>query len=159
MSLTTPTLDSAWVDYYGDWESSIEPLFAPLEDSGCHAPRLALVPDIASQLVPLSGKITYNFHLVPGSFIKGFWLTPGLTGSLQITDVNLGHKFFQEPADVTLMNAAASAVEGARFQSGVTIPTPHPVVGDGLFTLEFWGTVASRFYIIFEIAEVSDCQT
>jgi hypothetical protein len=159
MSLSTIALDSSWVDYAGDWASFIEPLIAPLEAAGCHAPRLALVPDISNQLVPVSGKITFNFYLVPGSFVVGFWLIPNLTGALQITDVNLGHKFFQAPADVTLLTTLPAEVEGALYQSVMLLPTPHPVVGEGLFTLEFWGTVADRFYLVLLVAEVFDCQT
>lgn len=156
MSLSTLGLDSSWQDLYGSWNTFIEPLLAPLDGSDCHMPRYALIPDTTKQLVPVSGKITYNFHLVPGSFIAGFWLNPEITGSLQLTDVNLGHKFFQEPGNVTLM--PTPGVDEALYPSFTLFPTPHPVVGDGLFTLEFWGQVASRFYMILLVAEVSDCQ-
>lgn len=156
MSLSTLALDSSWVDYYASWNSFVEPLLAPLEDSDCHAPRLALVPDISKQIVPASGKITYNFHLLPGSFIVGFWLLPGVDGALQITDVNLGHKFFQEPANTLLLQTPG--VAGALYPSFTLLPTPHPIVGDGLFTAEFWGTPGGRFYMVLLVAEVSDCQ-
>lgn len=157
MSLSTLALDPSWRDYAGMWNPLVEPQFAPIEKSPCHAPRLALVPDILNQVVPASGKIQYNFHLVPGSLIWGFW--PGQMSSLdmvvQLTDVNLGHAFFQDPVTVKfLLTVGANA---GRFPSYTLLPTPHPVVGDGLFTLEVWGEAGDVAALVLGVAEVTDC--
>lgn len=158
MSRTSLALDSSWRDDYAMWNPLVEPQFAAIENSDCHAARLALVPDILNQVVPAGGKIEYNFHLVPGSIIWGLW--PGQMSNLdmviQITDVNLGHKFFQDPVTVRfLLTIGANA---GRFPSYTLLPTPHPVTGDGLFTLEVWGDPDDVAALILGVAEVTDCQ-
>jgi len=62
MALSTLALDSSWRDYYAMWNPLIEPLHAPIEESVCHAPRYALIPDVQHQTIPASGKIEYNFY-------------------------------------------------------------------------------------------------
>lgn len=157
MSRTSLALDSSWRDYAGMWNPLCEPQFAAIERSPCHVIRLALIPDVLNMTVPASGKIQYNFHLVPGSLIWGIW--PGqvsdLTMAMQITDVELGHKFFQAPVTIEfLLTVGANA---GRFPSYTLLPTPHPVVGDGLFTLEVWGTPGEYAALILGVAEVTDC--
>lgn len=157
MSLDSLSLYSEWRDYYGMWNPLVEPQFAPIERSGCHAPRLARIPDVLNQVVPASGKIEYNFHLVPGSLIWGLWAyMTNTSNAIQLTDVNLGHQFFQAPVTISLL-LTAGANEG-RFPSYTMLPTPHPVVGDGLFTLEVWGDPGDVAAIILGVAEVTDCQ-
>ncbi len=154
MSLSSLALDPCWRDYFGAWTPSVEPYLAPLADSLCHAPRLALVPDQSKLIVPASGKITYNFHLVPGSCIWGFWLLNG-AGALQITDVDMGHKFFQEPASVSFLFTAGA--DWDRMVSYTALPAPHPVVGDGLFTMEYWDSPGALFFLLLGVAEVTKC--
>jgi hypothetical protein len=158
MSLSSLALDPSWRDYYGMWNPYVEPQFQAIEKSPCHAPRLALIPDILNQVVPPSGKIDYNFHLVPGSIIWGFWAgqmsNPDMV--IQITDVNLGHKFFQDPVTVKFLDTIGA--NAGRFPSYTLLPTPHPVTGDGLFTLEVWGDPDDVAALILGVAEVTDCQ-
>lgn len=158
--ISSLALDSSWRDYWGQWNSQNEPLAAPLEQSLCHAPRYALIPAVELQVIPAGGKIGYNFRLVPGSLIWGFWIVDSAREDtdyvVQITDVNLGHKLFQEPT--TGFELQTQGGELARFPSFTMLPTPHPVVGEGLFTLEAWGTPGNRFYMVLGVAEVTDCQ-
>jgi hypothetical protein len=158
MSRSPLALYSDWRDYCGMWNPLIEPILAPLDKSECHATRLVLVPDITNILIPASGKIEFNFHLVPGSLIWGFVFDVN-TGNpaVQLTDVNMGHQFFQDP-----VNAQFLKTQGAnfgRFPSFTLLPTPHPVVGDGLFTFEAWGTPADSVILILGVAEVTTCKT
>ena len=156
MSRSSLSLDSCWRDYYGMWNPLVEPQFAPIERSGCHAPRLARFPDVLNQVVPASGKIEYNFHLVPGSLIWGFWgYFTNEDMVVQLTDVNLGHQFFQAPVTTRLL--ITRGANAGRFPSYTLLPTPHPVVGDGLFTLELWGDPGDIGCVIFGVAEVTDC--
>jgi hypothetical protein len=37
------------------------------------------------------------------------------------------------------------------------LPCPWPVVGEGLFTLEAWGTPGANFVMVLKVAEVTDC--
>jgi hypothetical protein len=162
MSLDSLNLDSSWRDYYGNWSSLVEPQFTPLEESKCHAPRVVLIPSVDQQVFPLGGKLTFNFHLVPGSIIWGmcpcatiFRTLPGFT--FQLTDVQIGHAFFQEPCDSHMMTVEPNQSAQDQFPSALLLPSPWPVVGDGLFTLEAWGTPGARFYMLLFVAEVTDC--
>jgi hypothetical protein len=153
MARSSLALDSSWVDYYGDWNALVEPLMAPIEDSTCHAPRYALIPDVNHQVVPSGGKIEFNFRLVPGSIIWGFLLKPGFT--IQLRDIDLEHDFFQEPLVSDFL--VTKGAQFGRFPSYTLLPCPHPVVGDALFSLEAWGTVGTTFQMILLVAEVTDC--
>jgi hypothetical protein len=167
MSLSTLALDAGWRDYAGAWNPLVEPLFAPLDGSSCHAPRLVMAPDVSHVVIPQGGKNSYNFNLVPGSLWWGLWALADVVNNdrqfdppaptIQLTDVGLGHKFFQEPVDPRLL-----AVEGsdtARYPSWFLLPTPHPVVGNGLFTLDVWGPPGKLYWIVVGIAEVKDCNS
>jgi hypothetical protein len=157
MSVSSLALDTSWRDYYGMWAPFVEPLVAPIDESTCHAPRLALVPDILHQVVPASGKIRFNFHLVSGSLIWGFY-GGGFSNNqmaVQLTDVNLGHQFFQDPVTVEFLNTFGAGQ--GRFQGYTILPTPHPVVGDGLFTLEVWGEPGDVAELVLLVAEVTTC--
>jgi hypothetical protein len=153
MARSSLALDSSWVDYYGDWSALIEPLMAPLEQSTCHAPRYVLMPDANHQVVQSGGKIEYNFRLVPGSIIIGLWLTPGFT--IQLRDIDLEHDFFQEPVKSDFL--ITQGAQFGRFPSITLLPTPHPVVGDALYSLQVWGTVGTQFVAVLLVAEVTDC--
>lgn len=155
MALSTLSLFSEWRDYYGDWSALVEPYVAALELSKCHAPRVALIPDVQHQLIPASGKIEYNFHLVAGSLIWGILPPADSTDVIQLTDVNMGHAFFQDP--VTASFLVTPGPQFGRFPSYTLLPTPHPVVGEGLFTLEVWGTPGDTFFMLLGVGEVIDC--
>lgn len=163
MARSALALDSCWRDYSAMWNALIEPLMAPIEESICHAPRFALIPDVQNQIIPAGGKIEYNFHLVPGSLIMGFWVTgkttyttnSGNPFTIQLTDIDLEHQFFQEPSQTDFLITAGASL--GRFPSMTLLPTPHPCVGDSLFSLECWGTPNDQFVMILAVAEVTDC--
>lgn len=157
MSKSPIALDSSWRDYSGSWNPMVEPLIATLENSNCHVPRLALIPDILHSVIPASGKLLFNFFLVPGSLIWGYWAGGFSSSSMvvQLTDVSMGHKFFQDPVTVQFLQTQGAAV--GRFPAVTLLATPHPVVGDGLFTLEVWGQEGDIAQLILAVAEVSDC--
>ncbi len=163
MAQTSLALDASWRDYYGMWNSRIEPYHAPLEESKCHAPRYCLIPDVLHQTIPASGKIEYSFRLVPGSCIVGFWLTgkntlasnSGNPFTIQLTDIELEHDFFQEPTQTDFLITVGA--QFGRFPSLTLLPSPHPVVGDSLFSLQCWGTAGDLFAGVLAVAEVTDC--
>ncbi len=136
MARSSLALDPSWRDYYGDWSALVEPLMAPIEESACHAPRFALIPDVPHQIIPASGKIEYNFFLVPGSLIVGFWVMgsttlPGNsqnTFAIALRDVELEHDFFQEPSTTDFLRTEGA--QFGRFPSMTLLPCPHPVVGE-----------------------------
>jgi hypothetical protein len=162
MALSSLALDSSWRDYGGMWNARVEPYFAPLEESTCHAPRYALIPDFQHQVIPQGGKIEYNFHLPPGSIIVGFWATgKNATGNsgdpitIQLTDIGLQHQFFQEPVQTDFL--ITQGAQQGRFPSITLLSCPHPVVGESFFSLEVWGTPGDVFPMILLLGEVTDC--
>lgn len=162
MARSSLSLDACWRDYYAMWNPLVEPLMAPLEGSMCHAPRLALIPDVQHQVVPTGGKIEFNFHLVPGSLIIGFWVygeseegNSGNPFTIQLRDIEMEHDFFQEPSQTDFL--ITQGAEFGRFPSITLLPTPHPCVGDSLFGLEVWGTAGDVFKMVLAVAEVTDC--
>jgi hypothetical protein len=154
MSLSSLSLFSSWRDFSGDWNALVEPQIAPLESSSCHAPRFVLVPDVSHNVFPASGKIEYNFHLIGGSLIYGLWV-PNKSYAFQLTDVTLGHAFFQDPIRAGLI-FTAGALQG-RIPGQMLLPSPHPVVGDGLFSFEAWGTPGDTVVVLLSVAEVTEC--
>lgn len=155
MSLSSLALYAEWRDYWGMWNPLMEPFLAPLEASDCLAPRWAVLPQLQYATFGPTGKITYNFHLVPGSIIWGIWSTidEGDDVTVQLTDTSLGHQFFQEPIQAEQLVGGSA---GPYFPSFTLLP-PHPVVGDGLFTFEAWGPVGSFYVALLGVAEVTDC--
>jgi hypothetical protein len=155
MSVSNWALDTTWRDYFGMWNSLVEPQIAPLEASVCHGPRFATVPTIEQQVVGPSGKITYNFHLPSGSIVLGFWVGYSAPFTFQLTHVDLGHKLVQEPERSD--GVTTTGADSARFPSFTLLPVPWPVVGDGLFTLELWANENDRVWMILAVGEVTDC--
>lgn len=145
------------------WNPLVEPLAAPIEESRCHAPRYAVLPDAIHQTIPASGKIEYSFRLVPGSLITAFWAlgkstlssNSGNPFTIQLRDVELEHDFFQQPVQTDFL--ITKGADKGRFPSFTLMPAPHPVVGDALYTLEVWGTPGDTFIMILLVAEVTDC--
>jgi hypothetical protein len=161
--ITPLQLDAAWRDYWGGYNPPAAAQMQPLELSDCYRPRLVLLPDALNQIVPQSGKIEYSFTLKPGSLIWGMLLSPVGASTLQLTDVNMGHKFFQQPVQEALLTLQQSPGLGSPvvvtdFPRYLLFPCPHPVVGDGLFMFEAWTTIGIRVQIILLVAEVYECQ-
>lgn len=154
MAISSLSLDPSWRDYTGVWNALVEPLMAPIEESRCHAPRFVLIPDQQAQVISASGKIEYNFRLVPGSLLLGMWTTDAAT-AVQLKDLNIGHEFFQEPMNPQYLQTLGA--EQGRFPSFFLFPAPHPVVGDGLFMLEAWGPAGNEYFAVLQVAEVTDC--
>lgn len=154
MSITTIALDSSWRDYSGQWNPSAEVFCAALQNSQCHDPRWVVVPSLDEQIIPASGKITFNFHIPPGSILWGLLIRGGFTA--QLTDVGLGHSLFQEP--ITLGVAGTTGQLQGNLESVFVLPCPWPITGEGLFTFEAWGDPGSRVAIYIGCAEAVQCK-
>lgn len=155
MSVSSLALFPGWRDYWGMWNALVEPWAAPLEQSKCHGPRLAVLPELDAATFDQTGKTLYNFHLVPGSLIWGMWVPSDPTVTIQLTDLNLGYEFFQQP--MTADQLATTSFNNGYFPSFTLLPTPHPVVGDGLFSYEAWGAPGASFVMALGVAEVTEC--
>lgn len=159
MSVSPLAITPAWVDAWGAWTPYGEVFQRAIEQSPCHACRLALIPAQDSQIIPASGRLVYNATLVAGSIIEGFWMdalseSSNDTGVLQITDVATGHRMFQEPLRMFDLNTQGAA--NGWFPSYTLWPRAFPIIG-GHLTIEIWGTPGERRYIILLVSEVTGC--
>ena len=157
--ITPVQLDAAWREYWNLYTPQAQALFAPIADSFCYTPRIRMVPDVNQQIMPSFGKIEFNFTLQPGSLIWAAW--PGPPAQVpfvfQLTQVELDHQLFQEPSSTICLPNAQNAVSPTSPFNYALMPTPWPVVGDGLFSVEIWGTAALRYFVILGIIEVAPC--
>lgn len=153
--MLTPQLNTAYVDYWGSYNATVLNALDPmLELWGCFLPRFATVPGQGLQTIGPSGTLTYNFRLEPGSLIWGVW--PYSQGGLwNITDSCLDHSLFQDP-----LSAAATFTTGASdasMPSPTLLARPWPVMFDGLFQLEAWGSAGSFAYFVLGVMELPKC--
>lgn len=157
--ITPFELDSAWRDYWNLWGPMAIAQISPLQDSLRYTPRVRIVPSSNDQIMPQAGKIESNFDLTPGSIVWGLWAGPSaqLPFVFQVTQADTGHSLFQEPTSTNALPNATNAVAPTSPWNYALLPCPWPVVGDGLFLGEIWGTVGSRYYLIIGIAEVEEC--
>lgn len=149
----------SWSDTWGSWNSRALAALDWLERVSCLKCRYALAPSLEFQAIPAAGYLSYNLRLVPGSVVWGFALPDNGadldTVSLQITDLSLGHQFFQEP--LMLSSLTPLGRRQGWFEAFNLLPVPHPVTGDGLIRVEFWGPVGETVFLIFGVAEVAAC--
>jgi hypothetical protein len=149
----------SWSEAWGLWNARCMAALAWLERSACLKGRYAVSPAREYQVIPASGYLSANVRLVPGSVVWGIAF-PDNGGALtdvgfQLTDLQMGHQFFQEPLSVSSLTPLGRR-EGW-FESFVLFPCPHPVVGDGLFRVEFWGPSGTRVFVVLGVAEVATC--
>jgi hypothetical protein len=141
--------------YYGQWDAYAIAQLAPLAKRiDCYTIKFYKAPASADELIPAYGYVACGLHLPPGGIIFGFFL-PALVSTsnppaynVQITDLNLNHKFWDEPVPSIFLGnykpeyLTADALQTAGLVSSFPSlwDAPHPVVGDGLFLFEFWDT-------------------
>ena len=159
--ITPIQLDTAWREYWNLWSPPAVAQIAPLADSRCYAPRIRMVPDVNQQIMPTAGKIEFDFTLEPGSLIWCLWAGPSaqLDFTFQLTQVELDHPLFEEPSSTRSLPNSVNAQSSGNTSpyNYAMLPTPWPVVGEGLFMVEIWGTAALRYFLMLGIAEVSEC--
>jgi hypothetical protein len=157
--ITPFELDASWRDYWNLYQPAANALIAPINDNRCYHPRIRYVPDTSQQIMPPSGKIEYNFVVAPGSLIYAIGAGPSnqLPFTFQLTDIGIGHRLFQEPASTQSLPNAANAAGATSPFNYALLPAPWPVVGDGLFTVEIWGTAGLRYFVYLMAAEVYEC--
>ena len=148
-------------DLWGNFDSRAIAQLAPLVSDDCYLPRLVKAPgDNAEVLAPL-GYQPYGMRIKPGSLIYGFYLPMGLgsatpvsTYTVQITDLSLKRRWFDDP--VANLFLANSKLESEAFQSSFPnlLTAPYPVTGSGLFLVEFQSTsttLTQRCQLVFGV--------
>ena len=144
---------------WGEFDAyAIAQLEALLNDR-CYTPRLYVAPDLASNLLEnappgilANGYAEYGLTITPGSIIIGAYLFGTATTSfmLQITDMSLDHAIYDQPVPAWFL-------QNAKGDFPTLWDTPHPVVGEGLFRMEFWNQLSTPQIIQITLAVLEPC--
>jgi len=168
MSLIIPasplSLNQLTRDYWGQFDTAQIAQLAALANDPCYTIKLYKAPADNQEDMAAFAYITYGMQITPGSLIYATYLpavvntttsTQSAPGqyTVQITDVSLDHKFFDEPVTSLLLSnfkpTYQTAVAGASDQSGYlnmgSFPNlwcaAHPVTGSGMFDIEIQNTL------------------
>lgn len=121
-----------WRDYWGRWDAKAGEQIALLNDPERFRPSYYSVPSRDVQSVVAGGYAQAQISITPGSFIWGIdYFTITRRFSVQITDLSLGHAWFNMPTPNLCFTGRV-----------MPLPEPYPVVYPGLFRAEFWNTAA-----------------
>jgi hypothetical protein len=168
-------------DYWGQFDPAIIAQLAQLANDPCYTVKLYKSPADNQENMAAYAYVTYGLQITPGSIIFGIYLpaivntttpTQSVPGqfTVQITDVSLEHKLFDEPVSSVLLanfkptyqTDVAGASAPAGYLNMGSFPNllcaPHPVVGSGLFDIEIQETsgAAQRIEFILGVLEVCE---
>lgn len=173
------SLDQLTRDTWGTFDAAAIRQLAPLADDLCYRPKLYKSPDSASELMAAGAYSAHGLKMTPGSLIYGFYLPAQFVSSsanhagqpnslswpagvapiqfnVQITDMALGHRLWDEPVSSTFLSNFKPTYYSANFFLCGSFPNllcaPYPVVGDGLLLVEIWNTASSQQRIELVIA-------
>lgn len=132
---------------------------SPLAYDDCYITKYVKAPDDDQEVLADGAYLKYGMEVTPGSIIWGIYHvppagvdTPGFV--FKVTDMSLGIEMFDVPtADLFVSNA------GPGFFPWL-LNAPYPVVGTGLFNVEFWNNSGGdlRVNMIFGVCEVVKCK-
>jgi hypothetical protein len=142
-----------------------------LAAESCYQPKFYKTPADADEVITANDYVAYGLKITPGSIIFGFYLpcdpnTGNLAHSVppafnvQITDVALEHKWFDDPVSSLFLANYKPEYQSARFSQTGSFPNllcaPYPVVGSGLFMVEITETSGEdqRIELVFGVLEV-----
>jgi hypothetical protein len=126
-------------NYWGAWEPPSIGAVSPLNDPECYRPTWYVAPPFDSRTLAIAAHLQTDLSLPAGSFIYGM----SGRNTIQVTDVGLGHKWFNTPTDVNLPNL-------------LWFPEPYPVTAPGVLRIDFYNPSASAtdsLHLIFYVAE------
>jgi hypothetical protein len=185
MTATVPisplSLNPLTRDLWGSFDATMIAQLAPLAADPCYSMKFYKAPadnqELLSSAAANGGYATYGLKITPGSIIFGFYLpcvvntaTPwtSVPGSftVQITDVELEHKWFTEPiSSLFLANfkpTFASLVNTNMGSFPNLLTAPYPVTGHGMFKVDIQNTSgdgSQRIELVFGVLEVCDANT
>lgn len=149
--VNTLSLDPFTRDLYGEFDAYARAQLAPLAYDPCLKPKFYVAPDLQSNNlvpqssptqnlrgVPAGGYVEYGLSITPGALIVGSYLfsTAPRSFLVQMTDTSLNHKLFDQPVPAWFL-------ANAKCDFPNLWNTAHPVVGSGLFRMEFWNQALS----------------
>lgn len=174
LAISPLELDPLTRAYWGHWDAYVIGQLAALGlRTDCYSIKFYKAPASQDEVMAANSTVEYGLRITPGSIIFGFYLPAQVDTSLpiqfnvQITDLALKHKFWDQPIPSIFLanykpayltaNSLQAAGQIASFPS--LLPAPHPVTGDGLFLVEFWnGPTQQRVELVFGVFEVKQCE-
>ena len=160
-------------DLWGEFDASAIAQLAALASDPCYTMRFYKAPADNQELLPANGYAPYGLKVTPGSLIFGFYLpclfnagnppiSVPLAFTVQITDVDLEHKWFTEPksslffANCKPTYQTTAGVIAGSFPNLLT--APYPVVGRGAFKIDIQDTSGTqqRVQLVIGVLEVCD---
>jgi hypothetical protein len=161
-------------DYWGQYDPAVIAQLAELAYDPCYELKLYKAPSDDQEVFSGFQYRTYGMQVTPGSIIYGLYLpcvpvtdapteSAPLAFTVQMTDVSLEHKFWDEPVSSLLLANYKPTFQSAVNTNQGSFPNlrcaPHPVVGSGLFDVEIQATPASastvqRIELVFGVLEV-----
>lgn len=126
-------------DLWGESDAYILANVEPAMYDECYLPKIYRSPDITQEVLTATGPGAYVAHglgITPGSILLG-WYFPAtfqqVEASVQITDVGLDHKFFNDPIPWAYLS------NGKPFAANLVL-VAYPIVEPGRLLVEFWNT-------------------
>ena len=153
-------------DYWGQYDAAVCAQLAQLAFDPCYQQKFYKAPADDQEVFQPFGYVTYGMRITPGSLIYGVYLPFEEIAlenqyTVQITDVSLEHKFWDEPISAQfLSNLKPTYQSNYRLNlSGFPnlMSAPHPVTGTGQFDIEIQETSGEgthRLELVFGVLEV-----
>lgn len=158
-------------DYWGQYDPAVIAQLAALANDPCYRIKFYKAPADDQESMAAYAYVTYGMRITPGSLIFGYYLAavvnlelitlskPGQF-TVQITDVSLEHKFWDEPVSSLMLSNFKPTFQSDVNNNMGSFPNllcaPHPVVGSGQFDFEFQETSGSaqRVELVLGVLEV-----
>lgn len=169
--VTLLSLDPFTRDLWGEFDAYVRAQLSAFAYDPCFRPKLYVAPDLQSNNLvnrpapndlivgvpgingPGSNYVEYGLTITPGAIIVGTYLfsTNPENFLFQMTDVSLDHQIFDQPVP-------AWFISNAKGDFPNLWDTPHPVVGNGLFRMEFWNQTPNPqvIQVVFAVLEPCD---
>ena len=148
------SLDQLTRDTWGNYDAAAIGQIAGLASDVCYAPKFYKAPDTGSEVFAANDYLAYGLKITPGSLIVGVYLPadpvtlmPALF-NLQVTDSSMGRKWWDAAIPSFFVGNYKATVLDTLLPRIGSFPnllnSPYPVVGDGLFLVEFWETSGAQ---------------
>jgi hypothetical protein len=158
------TLNPFYRETWGYFDPPAIAQLSPLAYDDCYLPRWYKAPDDTQEIIPAGGYLKYGLEITPGSIITGIQHPPAVSVNApgfvwKMTDMNLKDAlgnpiviFDNSTPDIFVSNNGPTPFPWL-------FNAPYPVVGNGLFNIEFWNVsgAALRCNMIFNVQEVNRC--
>lgn len=172
--LNSLSLYPFWRDTWGSFDPLAQAQLQPLAYDDCYQPKWYKAPDDADEILKAGAYLEFGLEITPGSIIThichppaiGNFNNPGF--AFKITDMSMGIEVWDVPTPDMFVSNGGNIPGDLWGASADFIPGPfpwlfsgpYPVVGSGLFKVEFWNNsgAALRCNLIFGVQEVNQCK-